>query len=338
MDSLLAEQIQSCGTHNGSAEASGHLFNLAEFDNILGDPLGTVPLDHQQAVFNPVDMLKRKEPTFQGSMNSERIKQERYRRNPPVAAPGSFNNMANLPAADFNFAALNTGELLGSSLPTFIAQQRNVEQLSTLASNKKTGKRKSSAESEEDKQARIRLRNREQARRCRLKKRQAAEDLGRKVNSLSHENEVLKKAFSVLYTQKALLESVVTAQFGQLGQMIIQSTRGLEPADATHTAQLCRNAATVAALSNVLNNQNGQQNGLENLSALQQLANTDASGLQAAASAMRQVMQAQQAAKVEAPASATETPSTQSSAARLLDGPASKAATPKAAAPQKVML
>jgi hypothetical protein len=64
---------------------------------------------------NSVDMLQRKEPTFKLSMNLERINQERNRRNPLVSAPGSFNIMANLPAADFNFAALNTSELI--SLP-----------------------------------------------------------------------------------------------------------------------------------------------------------------------------------------------------------------------------
>ena len=66
---------------------------------------------------NSVDMLQRKEPTFKLSMNLERIQQERNRRNPLISAPGSFNIMANMPAADFNFAALNTSELIGSSLP-----------------------------------------------------------------------------------------------------------------------------------------------------------------------------------------------------------------------------
>merc|ERR1711865_1219379 len=44
MDSLIAEQIQSSIADNGSAEASGHLFNLAEFDSILGDPMATGPM------------------------------------------------------------------------------------------------------------------------------------------------------------------------------------------------------------------------------------------------------------------------------------------------------
>ena len=98
------------------------------------------------------------------------------------------------------------------------------------------------------------------------------------MNILSHENEVLRKAFSVLYSQKAQLESVIVGQFGHLGQMIIQSTSSMEATDPQQTSQLNR---TVTALSSALGNPN-----LSNLHMQGQMPQPDVASLSSANSGL----------------------------------------------------
>jgi hypothetical protein len=86
------------------------------------------------------------------------------------------------------------------------------------------GKRKLE-ETSEERTARIRLRNRDHARKCRIRKRQAAESLNERASQLEHENNILKTAFRALHNHKALVESVVVSEFGERGMAIIERSR-----------------------------------------------------------------------------------------------------------------
>jgi len=79
-------------------------------------------------------------------------------------------------------------------------------------------------ETKEEKQERIRRRNREHARRCRVRKRQATDNLTARVKQLEKEYAMLMKAFRVLYNQKAMMETMVVSEFGSKGTLIVERT------------------------------------------------------------------------------------------------------------------
>ena len=95
-------------------------------------------------------------------------------------------------------------------------------------------------ETAEEKQERIRQRNRDHARRCRIRKRQAAENLAQKASKLEHENSVLKTAFRALHNQKSLMESFVISEFGERGYTIVEKSRQVKVLDQCSIGQLCQ--------------------------------------------------------------------------------------------------
>jgi hypothetical protein len=86
-------------------------------------------------------------------------------------------------------------------------------------------KRKADEESKDEKQERIRQRNRVHARSCRIRKRQAVEDLNKKVDTLQDENTMLKNAFRVMYNQKALMDAMVVSEFGEKGSLLLDKIK-----------------------------------------------------------------------------------------------------------------
>lgn len=249
MDSLMQHLITS-EINNPFAQLneSGHLFNLADFGV---DSYGSNLLlsEAQAAVAN----LPRKTRPAAIISTGEAIKQHRYGVSASTSASSVSDNIS-IEAA-IGQPSTDCLEKTDSNMPADqLPKHTSVETESPGQMSTANGKRKQQDDEDVDeRQARIRLRNREQARRCRQKKKQKSEDLSRKVNILSHENEVLRKAFSVLYSQKAQLESVIVGQFGHLGQMIIQSTSSMEATDPQQTSQL---NGTVTALSSALGNPN----------------------------------------------------------------------------------
>lgn len=91
-----------------------------------------------------------------------------------------------------------------------------------LNSNKPAGQ-----ETSEEKQERIRRRNREHARKCRIRKRQAADNLAARVKHLEQEYSKLMKAFRLVYNSKALMDSLVVSEFGSKGSLIVERTNKL---------------------------------------------------------------------------------------------------------------
>ena len=82
-------------------------------------------------------------------------------------------------------------------------------------------------ETSEEKQERIRRRNREHARKCRIRKRQAADSLAARVKHLEQEYTKLMRAFRVVYNSKALMASLVVSEFGDRGSVIVERTNKL---------------------------------------------------------------------------------------------------------------
>jgi hypothetical protein len=77
-------------------------------------------------------------------------------------------------------------------------------------------------ETAEEKQERVRQRNRIHARSCRIRKRQAMDELNAKVQALENENNTLKQAFRVLYNQKELTTAMVISEFGPKGVAVLE--------------------------------------------------------------------------------------------------------------------
>merc|ERR1740138_550350 len=140
---------------------------------------------------------------------------------------------------------------LPSPFPT-VGQTGFVNQLSTAPRSGGGGsgggvKRKGAQETEKEKQERIRERNREHARRCRIRKRQAVENLNNKVTKLEHENNVLKTAFRALHNQKSLMEAIVISEFGKRGWVIVDRTRNLKVVNKSSITELCSDILTPGA-------------------------------------------------------------------------------------------
>lgn len=89
------------------------------------------------------------------------------------------------------------------------------------------GKPANGSETTEEKQERIRRRNREHARKCRIRKRQAADNLAARVKHLEQEYSKLLRAFRQVYNSKALMDSLVVSEFGEKGSAIVEKTNKL---------------------------------------------------------------------------------------------------------------
>jgi len=114
-----------------------------------------------------------------------------------------------------------------STAPMFVHPHHVGDKLEQMVpgSVKLTTKGKHAHETAAEKQERVRQRNRVHARSCRIRKRQAMDQLQTKVQSLESENNTLKQAFRVLYNQKELTTAMVISEFGEKGVAILDKLR-----------------------------------------------------------------------------------------------------------------
>lgn len=161
-------------------------------------------------------------------MKQEGAKSPKRKRPEPNSDCNGMTTMADLAPPPLNSSGLFPLSFLGhmdgtANSNTPKAQESfDLEFGSNSNSNKPLG-----AETSEEKQERIRRRNREHARKCRIRKRQAADNLAARVKQLEEEYGKLMKAFRLVYNSKALMDSLVVSEFGSKGSLIVERTNKL---------------------------------------------------------------------------------------------------------------
>jgi hypothetical protein len=187
---------------------------------------------HAQPQARPEEVTKKEATTAVSPSESARVKHARYSYHAPSTHTTS-------PAGPFASQLIEQAPVdVGSPIVMMAAAAENSPSGKTIPHNSLKRKAEDTTEAQL-KQDKVRERNREQARRCRSKKKQESEEMDRRIRRLEHENSVLKKAFRALYNQKSLMEALVVSQCGNKGAMIVDRTRRLDVAEKCSLSQLC---------------------------------------------------------------------------------------------------